>query len=286
MKQALVRTIRERQLWEPGERVAIAVSGGADSTALAHLLRQTRGLHGGVLSIVHVDHGWSDASEAWAAQVQALAVTLDLPFQLERVACERSEASARAARYAVFEGLEVDRVALAHHRRDQVETVLINLLRGGRGLRGMRARRGRYVRPLLDADPDALRSWCDRHGLAFVEDPSNTDPAFLRTRVRALLPALEEAREGAGAAIARAAAHHAEDDALLEALASELPLERVALASAPPPLARRRLRQWLEPVTAGPLDALLAAIQRGSGVVQVDGERRVRVSADRIVLGG
>lgn len=286
MKQRLLNAIRDEALWEPGMRVAIAVSGGPDSTALAHLLQATVGVHRAELSVVHVDHGWSDASVGWAEHVRAFAERLGLPFHVERVACEPSETAARSARFRVFQALDTDRVALGHHRDDQVETVLLHLLRGthGRGLRGMLPRRDRYVRPLLGFDRDELRAWCDRNGLATLDDPSNDDPRHLRTRLRRLVGALEQTRAGASDAIAHLAGIQAEENAFLEGLAARVELDRPSLVGAPRVLRRRRLRQWLDPITSGPLDAVLVAVERGRGVVELDSSRSVRVTGDRVEL--
>lgn len=286
MKQQVIASIRRWDLWNAGDRVAVAVSGGPDSVAMLHVLHANRALHGAELSVVHIDHGWHEDSGGWARRVDALAVQLGLPCTIESVRCAHDEAAAREARYRVLDALPVDRVALGHHADDQAETVLINLLRGGRGLRGMAPRRGRYVRPLLDATRDELRAWCSRHDLGFVEDPSNQDPRHLRTRVRELVPVLEGIRPGSSGALARLARNAALEDALLEELAAELPLETGPLAVAPRPLVRRRLRQAFEPITDGPLEALVDAVRARRGVVELPGGRRVRVTADRIVVGG
>ena len=235
LRDRVAEAIRDLDLWKPGDRVAVAVSGGVDSVVLLDLLCATAGRHRGVLSVVTVDHGTRPGSASDADFVAELARGRGL-------ACHRvdldlgagaSEARCRDARYAAFASLDVEVVALAHHRDDQAETVLIRLLRGAgsRGLAGMPHRRDRYVRPLLDLPGADLRAHAVQHGLAWREDPTNTQLHFLRNRVRhQLLPLLEELRPGAAAVLARSAGLAAEDDALLDRLATErLPVRRGAL---------------------------------------------------------
>lgn len=288
MKQAVLAAIRTHGLWEPGHRVAVAVSGGSDSTALLELLIATAGVHGGALEVVTVDHGIHPASAGWARDVaeRARAHGLSCTIASLGLGAGASEDVARTARYAVLDGLDVDRVALAHHRRDQAETVLVNLLRGTgpRGLGGMAWRRGRYVRPVLDRAPEELHAWRPE---AWVDDPANADPRHLRAAVRReLLPLLEALREGSVAALARSASLAREDDALLRELAGELPLRASVLAQAPRPLARRRLEGLVGPVGTGVLEAALACVARGSGRVALDGERDLVVSGDDVLMVG
>ncbi len=286
MKQTVLDAIRTHRLWEPGQRVAVALSGGRDSLVLAEVLWELRGLHGADLSVIHVDHGLHPASSRWAAHAAAWARSRSLPFVLERVSpTDRSEAAARDARYAVFATLDVDRVALAHHLRDQAETVLLHLLRGTgpRGLGAMAPRRDRYVRPLLGIDPATIARYATRRGLMAVDDPSNHDPRYLRPRIRhRLLPLLETIRPGAVRALARSASLAAEDDRLLTEMAAALPLESAALARAPRPLARRRLRAALPGATVAQIEAVLRAVRRGSGEVQLQGGGRVIVCGGRV----
>lgn len=198
-------TIRDRGLWLPGQRVAVAVSGGADSVALLDVLLETRRWHGARLEVVTVDHGTrpgsgEDASFVWdLARARGLPVTrVDLGL-----GAQASEAVCREARYAAFARLRVDRVALAHHREDLVETVLLQLVRGT-GAHGMSWVRGPYVRPLLDVPREDLRRWLAWRGIGWREDPTNQERHRLRNRLRhEVLPLLEEVRPGAVGAFAR-----------------------------------------------------------------------------------
>lgn len=284
----LVRRVgeRARELWPPQARVAVAVSGGADSVALLALLHRSRGLHRGVLSVITVDHGLRPDGAEHAAWTVDLATSWGLAARAVRVSCEASEQAARVARYAVLDALDVDRVALAHHRDDQVETVLINLLRGTgpRGLAGMRAIRGRYVRPLLDVPGAGLREWLLAQGLSWREDETNAAPRYLRNRIRhELVPLLEALRPGASAAMAHDARYLAELDAYVSAEArvlGPLPWQLVE------PVADAVLRRALLDAVPGALnqhaDLVIAAVREGSGTVTLPGGHQLRVHGGRV----
>ena len=198
--------------------VVVAVSGGADSVALLRLLVAD----GFDCRVLHVNHllrgGESDRDEEFA---KALAGRLGCVFRTrrERPEPERDvslEMAARRLRLRTYaeaaEAEDAQGVALGHHRRDQVETVLMRLLRGATplGFGGMHpvaeVRGARLLRPLLDAEPEALRAWLREIGQDWREDASNADPAFARNRIRhELLPLLRDLNAGAEAHIARLA---------------------------------------------------------------------------------
>src|SRR5512132_1621086 len=204
----------------PGDGVAVAVSGGADSLALLHALRALAGPRGWRLAVLTVDHGLRPGSAADAAFVADHAKTLGLPARvltlapgdLEPHRDAGPEAAARAARYGALwpaaDALGCPWLATGHTLDDQAETVLLQLLRGAGpdGLAGMAVRSGRLLRPLLGARRTETRAACAAMGLAWREDPTNAEDTPLRNRVRTqLLPLLEDLRPGATRTLARTA---------------------------------------------------------------------------------
>jgi len=182
-----------------GETVLVAVSGGADSVALLHLLHALAPSWRLTLHVVHVDHGLRPDSAADAAFVRELGARLGLPVEVERVHVGPGsvEAAARTARYAALEAwaerLGAARIAVGHTLDDQAETVLMRVLDGAgvRGLAAIPPVRGRIIRPLVEIRREAVRAMLTAEGVAWVEDPTNRDPKFLRNRIRhELLPLL------------------------------------------------------------------------------------------------
>jgi len=194
--------IRAARLFrEPGEAL-VAVSGGADSVVLLHLLHGLAGGLGLKLVVAHADHGISSDSRTVGQSVSLLATTLGLPFETTelRLGPNATETDARRARYAWLRELQERRrakyIVTAHHEDDQVETVILRALRGSApsGLAGIRAKsRGGLVRPLLPFSRGALADYAQARGLPVHDDPANADPRHLRSWVRTtLLPLLQE----------------------------------------------------------------------------------------------
>ncbi len=276
LRHRVGQAIASHTLWEPGQRIAVAVSGGMDSVVLLDVLVEIAAWHRGELMVVTVDHGTPHAARH-AAWVEAHAASLGLPCRVFAVSPKStSEEHLREARYAAFEGVAADRIALGHHADDLAETVLLHLLRGTgvRGLAGMARRRGRYVRPLLDESRDSLVAWAAKRGLGWVEDPSNASHGPLRNRLRhEVLPLLEAARPGAAAAIARSARHAADVDAWLgeEAARHTPPWPTGWVAEGPTPVVRRALLAAVPRASAASLDAVIAAARQGRGRVRAAG---------------
>jgi len=218
LPERVLAYVRRLKLLRPGDRLGVAVSGGADSVALLHLLRQLSGELGLVLSVVHFHHQIRGA-EADADQqfVRALAERLGLPFSTEsgnvpahaRTAGLSLETAARELRYAWFRKLcgtaTVGKIATAHTLDDQAETVLMRLLRGAgtRGFSGIypavllpeassAAGGAAIVRPLLELQRSELEEYLHALGQEWREDSTNRDVKHTRNRVRhVLLPLLE-----------------------------------------------------------------------------------------------
>src|SRR5215207_941878 len=186
-----------------GALALVACSGGPDSMALASATAFEAPRAGVRAGLVTVDHQLQDRSAQQAKQVVEWARSAGLsPVESVQVTVGRDggpEAAARTARYAALDAvagrLGAAAVLLGHTRDDQAETVLLALARGSgpRALAGMPGRRGVYRRPLLDVTRATTREACRAEGLPTWEDPHNTDPAYARSRLRAVLPAIEDA---------------------------------------------------------------------------------------------
>ncbi len=216
MLPSLQAYLRKHALFVPGERVGVAVSGGADSVALLRALLAMRSELGIVLSVIHVHHGIRGAeADADEQFVQQLAQDFDLPLHVKAVdvpAHSKSErlsleTSARELRYESFRSLlesgACDKIATAHTLDDQAETVLLRILRGT-GTRGLaaipplrdasRELAARIVRPLLGTRRAEIELYLHSLDQFWREDATNRDSRHLRNRVRhELLPQLEEA---------------------------------------------------------------------------------------------
>lgn len=202
------------------ETWVIAFSGGGDSTALALALADAAPGYGLAVHLFHVDHALDTGSSDRAAAAALLAARIGLPFAGERhdvpPAARRREgleAAARRVRYAALEGFRArigaHRILTAHHRDDQVETLLLRIAAGSglTGLQGIHRRRGAILRPLLDLDRATLDAYVAARGIVPLADPTNLDLESDRNRVRhRLLPLLLRQEPELGAALVAVAA--------------------------------------------------------------------------------
>jgi tRNA(Ile)-lysidine synthase len=205
-KQVLSRiaeTISRHRMFEPGQKVGVAVSGGADSVCLLHALLDLAPRWNLRLSVLHLNHCLRGReSEADASFVRELAGRFGLPVSVREVDVaaipDNLEQAGRSARREFFlekiRSGDVDVVALGHTRSDQAETVLFRFLRGAgtAGLAGIRPVTAEgLVRPLIEVTRSEIESFLRGRGICWREDASNADPAFARNRIRReLLPAL------------------------------------------------------------------------------------------------
>jgi tRNA(Ile)-lysidine synthase len=209
--QKLLSYIRERKLIRAGERVGIAVSGGADSVALLRAMLELREELGIVLSVVHFNHGIRGAEgDADAEFVARLAKEYTLHLHQASGVVPHfakkwrvsTEAAARRLRYDLFRAVlaegSVQKIATAHTRDDQAETVLLRILRGAgtRGIAGihpvLKVEKGLIIRPMLEISRAEVEAYLKSIGQEWREDSTNADVAFSRNRVRhELLPLLE-----------------------------------------------------------------------------------------------
>ena len=237
LAHSLLRQFRDRFWLTAGQRIAVAVSGGADSVALLRLLLDLRDPLGIVLSVAHFNHQLrgraADADEKFVAK---LAAQHGLPFRVARqdIAAKAKrdranlEETARRARYAFFERLvaegHVERVAVAHTADDQAETVLSHILRGTgiAGLAGIHPEAGPLFRPLLNFRRAELRLYLRAQKQTWREDLTNRDTKRTRARIRRkLIPFLEKQFQPAVVEhLCQLSDLAREDDAWMECLAN------------------------------------------------------------------
>ena len=295
----------------PGTHVLVALSGGLDSVVLLHLLRFRLAERGLRIGAAHFDHAMRADSAADALWVQGLCRAWGVPLVSARATVPLvGETAAREARYRFLHdaaaALQADRIATAHQRDDQAETVLFRLARGTglAGLAGIPARRGLVVRPLLPFARAELAAYARAEGLRYRDDPSNRAPGPARNRIRhVLLPALERSRPGAAGRLADIAAladvaqaawrgllPAVANAALAERTAAHISLARPVLLDYDPRTRARVIRYWAQRLgappsrraTAAALD-LVAAGQSGRGI-SLGGGVRLEREFDRIVM--
>jgi len=219
----------------PPGPIAIAYSGGLDSSALLHLAAQS----GRKTYAFHIHHGLSPNADAWEAHCRAECDRLGITFASRRVTLDdRSEASARKARYAALGALCVEHkvhlLLTAHHLDDQAETILLQLLRGSgvAGLSGMDASNRAagllgtadvlLARPLLQASRAQLEDYVREQAISHIEDESNADLRYARNALRhEVMPKLAQAYPGFQERFARSARHAQSAQRLLTEQAAE-----------------------------------------------------------------
>src|SRR2546423_3577566 len=248
-------SISLHHIFDPGERVVVGVSGGPDSLALLSVLREILPVVPLHLTVAHFDHGWrADSREdrdfvastaaRWGSALRTARAPEDTPH---------TEGAARPARHAFLRHTAAESnssaIALGHTQDDQVETLLLHLLRGSgsRGLGAMRRRDADLARPLLDVSRKDIEAYLTRLHLTPRRDPSNDEPRFTRNRLRQqLLPAIDAFHPAARELLARTAHILSEEDRFLDAPAAGLPegitRDRDAFAGLPPAFQRRGIR--------------------------------------------
>lgn len=266
--------------------IAVATSGGRDSTALLHataVAARPLGLH---VVALHIHHGLSEHADAWLTHLQAqiegwAAEGLPVSLVHERLdgapgPGDSIEAWARAGRHQALQRLTLaagaDLLLLAHHRRDQAETFLLQAMRGAgvAGLSAMPRTQWRdgvcWVRPWLDRRRESIEAYVAEHGLRFIEDDSNGDARFARNRLRLQAwPALTAEAPGAEAALAQAASWAQEAAELQREIAEEDlarwsdddGLSQAMLGTLSPARASNALRAWLHRATGRTAPATL-----------------------------
>ncbi len=224
-------TIRKQNLLQPDDTVIVAISGGADSTALLDLLNRLSEYNLKLIA-AHLNHclrgNDSDADEEFCRR---LAARYSVPFESRRINIRELartgqlnlEDAGRRARISFLDELRAKHdgsaIAMAHHADDQAETLLMRLLRGSgmTGLSGMGYRNSRgYIRPLLETTRHEIEQYLRERGLSWCEDASNQDTIYLRNRIRhELLPLLEQYNPAIRTSLAATASILHDDEAVL-----------------------------------------------------------------------
>ncbi len=234
----LEKTVREKNLLPAmSGGVLLALSGGADSSLLLYLLAELCQKEGITLEAMHVNHGIrQDEAERDEAFCRSLCEERGIPFHVARISVPALakqegrgiEETARKYRYALLEKKREERglasIATAHNADDNVETVLMHLVRGTglRGLCGISALRGRLLRPLLSVSKKEVYEAVREAAIPYVEDSTNKDTAYARNYIRhELLPRLERLNPAVSAAILRMTEEVGEDASYLDTLAKE-----------------------------------------------------------------
>ena len=304
------RTIRRHELLRPGDRVVVALSGGADSVALLLVLRELAAAREcEIAGAAHLNHQLrgadADADEAFCRRLVA---ACGLPFDVERIDVRRLagdagvsiETAAHSARHDFFGRaamrLNATAMAVAHTRDDQAETFLLRLLRGAgpRGLGGMHPRSGFIIRPFIESARADVRAFLALHQTEFCEDASNADVSIPRNSVRHELIPYLQLRFSPGivdvldreAAIARDDSDFLEESAALAAAtlvavtAHEVAIDASGLLAQPPAIARRVIGQAQRAASGGrfipfdAIDAVLAfAVSNSAGPIDLPGHR-------------
>jgi len=321
------RTLTENKLVSPGQKIAVAVSGGPDSLCLLHVLHRLSAELGITLHILHVNHGLRPEAKAEETYLKKWALRLGLPLTVCRInvpAMRRklggsTQAVARLGRYrallAAARRAGASALATAHHLDDRVETLLLRLLAGSGtdGLKGIPLRRTapgglEIIRPFYQVTRSEIEAYCRRHRLSPLTDPTNSDPHYLRNRIRLkLLPFLEaEFGRHIRRTLARTADILAGENELLKQLTDSvyqqlaggnreegILLELPLLAAQPEPLQARLLRRALWEagavrVTAAHIRQITAVMQSSSPSAHctVSGNIQVCREYNRLRLGG
>jgi tRNA(Ile)-lysidine synthase len=221
-----------------GDKVLVGVSGGADSIALLHVLHWFSRIQNYSLVVVHINHmARGEDSDADADFVESVAEKLKLPFYLKKidVGMERLQLktsfqdAARIIRYQFFEEtlktVGGNKVALGHSADDQVETILMNIVRGTglKGLTGIPQVRGYIIRPFLEIHRKELEIYLEEKDISFRNDSSNSDKKYLRNRIRhELIPHLETYNPGVKKCLQEMSGIAKEEDSLLSQMVKDI----------------------------------------------------------------
>lgn len=290
LEQKALCALRQYSLFSQGDRIAVGVSGGADSVALLRFLAALRPQFGWDLVVCHIHHGLRGAeADRDECFVRALAEQLGLPCAVSRIDAAALalrdhisvEEAGRMARYAFFAQTagEGGRIATAHTLDDSIETVLMNLVRGTglRGLCGIPRIRSNIVRPLLDCTRAEVEDYLGALGQPYCTDSTNLTDDYTRNRIRHdIIPRLCALNPNFPGAMARMLPRLAAQQALTDCLAAQSAqqlhaacggLSRQGLSALPEPVCDRLLLRLLEqnrlPVSAAAVARMTETLRTG-----------------------
>lgn len=290
LEQKALCALRQYSLFSQGDRIAVGVSGGADSVALLRFLAALRPQFSWDLVVCHIHHGLRGAeADRDECFVRALSEQLGLPCAVSRIDAAALalrdhisvEEAGRMARYAFFAQTagEGGRIATAHTLDDSIETVLMNLVRGTglRGLCGIPRIRGNIVRPLLDCTRAEVEDYLGALGQPYCTDSTNLTDDYTRNRIRHdILPRLCALNPNFPGAMARMLPRLAAQQALTDCLAAQSAqqlqaacggLSRQGLSALPEPVCDRLLLRLLEqnrlPVSAAAVERMTETLRTG-----------------------
>ena len=299
MQERAFEVAQASGLIRSGEPLVVLLSGGADSVCLIDCAVRL----GANVHALHVNYGLRPGSDADEQFCRVLCDRMGVGLTVEKVTLGEGnlQAQARAARYEIAERLAAEHAcdyAAAHTASDQAETVLYRLAvsPGSRALLGMAPRRGRLVRPLLEASRDDTRTYCQERGLNWRDDPTNEDPRFARSRLRhEVLPVLRELSPAAERTIAETSFLLRDERLVLERAADGviaqlgIPTPLEALRMEPVGLARATLIRLAERAVSDPVslsradcDAILALSDEGTQSLDLGGGLRAIAEYGRL----
>ena len=292
MNSKVLAAIKRSELIKEGQKVTVALSGGADSVALLHCLLSLKDQLCITVSAAHLNHGirgqeadedqvfCRDLCHRWG--VELVEKRVDVPGECRKTG-ESVETCARRLRYEFFDTLSTDVVATAHTASDNAETMLFNLARGCgiNGLTGIPAKNGRVVRPMLDVTRDEVEEYCSAHSLDFVTDSTNLSDEHTRNFIRHnLVPNMKRVNSSFEENAGRTAALLKSDAEFLTGMAASLYAKylkndclSLEVADLPQSLLSRVASYYLEASVGSRdgkhIDALVDLIKQGNGIIQL-----------------
>lgn len=207
MEKKVIKTIKRNNLIEPGDTVVVGVSGGADSMALLNILIGIKKMYGFDIVAAHINHGLREAAYSEAEYVKNYCARKYIPFCTTEVNVKSmakslkltEEQAGRKARYSFFyevmKKYNASKLATAHHKNDNAETVMLHLIRGSGigGLCGIRYKRENIIRPLLDVTRAEIESYCKTHNIVYCSDETNFSTEYTRNKLRIVtIPHIEQ----------------------------------------------------------------------------------------------